>query len=271
MPNRILQERICTSETIAQLTSDEERFFYRLLVQCDDYGRFDGRPAVIRARCFALQVDVVSDEDVARWLAVLERVGLVATYTVGGRAFLQVVTWTRYQQTRAMKSKFPAPDDASPASDSNCNQTPADVPDIRESFSENREAKSGERESLRDSTPLPPPQAEGENPPTPRKRGARQGRERRREPAQLGPLAALTPRDMQTWNAARDRLQADMLTANWQKLVAPLTPIGRAPDGGLQLRAPPGHVADVARLTHYIARALRDVGDPQATHVAIVE
>ena len=35
MPNRILKDSICTSETIEGLTDAEEVFFYRLLVQCD--------------------------------------------------------------------------------------------------------------------------------------------------------------------------------------------------------------------------------------------
>lgn len=145
MPNRILHERICVSETIARLTSDEERFFYRLIVQCDDYGRFDGRASVIRARCFALQLDEVADEDVARWLGVLEGVGLVETYTVDGRDFLRVTTWERYQQTRAKRSKFPAPGGGSQESASTCNQVPAYVPvsGIRESRIENRESRIG--------------------------------------------------------------------------------------------------------------------------------
>lgn len=45
MPNRMIKESICTSETLAQLTPEEERLFYRLLVNADDFGRFDGRAA----------------------------------------------------------------------------------------------------------------------------------------------------------------------------------------------------------------------------------
>jgi hypothetical protein len=114
MPNRILHERICTSETLAGLEPAEEVFFYRLLVQCDDYGRFDGRPMVIRARCYALQLDRVTDADVAGWLDAIERAGLVRRYVVDERVYLCVQTWKRYQQTRAQSSKYPEP----PAADS---------------------------------------------------------------------------------------------------------------------------------------------------------
>ncbi len=168
MPNRILHERICVSETLAQLTAEEERFFYRLIVQCDDYGRFDGRPAVIRSRCFALQLDTVSDEDIASWLTALESVGLIVTYTVRGRVFLRVTTWASYQQTRAKKSKFPAPEarenPESEASDSIGYQTLADVPVNRE-----REALTGneKREAInekREREAAAPPRAPGEKP-----------------------------------------------------------------------------------------------------------
>ena len=45
MPNRILKESIRTSDTIGELSWFEEVLFYRLIVSCDDYGRFDGRTA----------------------------------------------------------------------------------------------------------------------------------------------------------------------------------------------------------------------------------
>ena len=52
MPNRILKDSICTSPNIDALSLEAETFFYRLLVQCDDYGRMDARPAILRARCY---------------------------------------------------------------------------------------------------------------------------------------------------------------------------------------------------------------------------
>ena len=35
MPNRIIKETICTSDTIDLLNAEEERLFYRLLVNAD--------------------------------------------------------------------------------------------------------------------------------------------------------------------------------------------------------------------------------------------
>ena len=54
MPNRILKESICSSDSINELSWFEECLFYRLIVNCDDYGRFDGRTAIIKNRLFPL-------------------------------------------------------------------------------------------------------------------------------------------------------------------------------------------------------------------------
>jgi hypothetical protein len=109
MPNRILKESICTSDTIAQLDFAEEVFFYRILVQCDDFGRMDARPYILRAKCFAAQLDRVSDENVSMWLDKLCKVGLIWIYHVDGKPYLQVTNWDRHQQKRARHSKYPDP------------------------------------------------------------------------------------------------------------------------------------------------------------------
>ena len=106
MPNRILKESICRSDTIDQLTWFEEVLFYRLIVSCDDYGRFDGRPAVIRGTCFPLKD--ITCKSIADALQKLTSVGLVREYYVQGRPYLHMVTWGDHQQVRAKKSKYPA-------------------------------------------------------------------------------------------------------------------------------------------------------------------
>lgn len=131
MPNRILKESICTSATLDALSAEEETFFYRLIVQCDDYGRMDGRAPVLRARCFPLRLDRVSDADVTAWLAALVRAGLVRLYEVDGRAYLEMVTFTKAQQVRARRSKYPDPpacgEAPPPAVDSKRNHATADA------------------------------------------------------------------------------------------------------------------------------------------------
>jgi len=88
--------------------------------------------------------------------------------------------------------------------------------------------------------------------------------------AEEGELAKPTKGDVKLWTSARERLRADMSPANWDQLVAPLEPLGRASDGGLWLRAPPGQSIG-ARVTNGVRKALLDAGDAAAKHVAIVE
>ena len=47
MGNRLIMENICISEKINKLDLLGEVFFYRLLVQCDDYGVMDARPKIL--------------------------------------------------------------------------------------------------------------------------------------------------------------------------------------------------------------------------------
>jgi len=109
MPNRIIKESICTSDTLDQLSWFEEVFFYRLIVNCDDYGRFDARPAILKARLFPLKS--VTEKQISDALYKLSTVGIVTVYEYDGRPYLQLVTWDKHQQIRAKKSKFPSPDE----------------------------------------------------------------------------------------------------------------------------------------------------------------
>lgn len=148
MPNRILKESICVSESIDSLSWFEEVLFYRLIVNCDDFGRFDGRTAVIKNRLFPLKDDLTLGT-VKAAIQKLVSAGLVITYESMGKPYLYLPTWTAHQTARAKKSKYPAPDEKNissavgvRSSENICKQMKADVPvfDIRESNSifENR-------------------------------------------------------------------------------------------------------------------------------------
>jgi hypothetical protein len=122
MPNRILRETICCSETLARLSAESERLFYRLLTQADDYGRFDARPSVVRSRCF--QLGGVTDASIARWIGDLTQVDLIRCYTLDARDYGYFPTWPKYQRIRSPQSKYPDPppllDNYPPQLDSEC-------------------------------------------------------------------------------------------------------------------------------------------------------
>jgi len=107
MPNRIIKESITTSDTIDQLSADEERLFLRLTVVCDDYGRFDGKPALVKARCFPLKD--FDNATVAEWLSKLQAVGLIRFYVAEGKLYIDFTTWEKHQNPRAKYSKCPDP------------------------------------------------------------------------------------------------------------------------------------------------------------------
>lgn len=125
MPNRIIKESICTSDNIDCLTAFEETCFYRLMVNCDDFGRFDARPKILASRLFPLK-DVTPDE-MQDALNALVNADLVTVYEADGKPYLHLKSWERHQQTRATKSKYPEPTGNNPnESDINCNQVISD-------------------------------------------------------------------------------------------------------------------------------------------------
>lgn len=129
MPNRIIKESICTSDTIDKLTWFEEVFFYRLIVNCDDYGRFDARTSILKARLFPLKN--VSEEDIVNTLANLSKTGLLQIYEYENKPYLQLTTWADHQTIRNKRSKFPSIEEAETLIEYNCNQVNTKVPVIQ--------------------------------------------------------------------------------------------------------------------------------------------
>ena len=109
MPSRILREGILTSERVDMLTPQGELFYRRLMSVVDDFGRFDGRPQMLRVSCFPLRVDRVREADISRWLDELQTAGLIALYAVNGKPYLEMHDFR--QQVRAKESRYPAKPD----------------------------------------------------------------------------------------------------------------------------------------------------------------
>lgn len=124
MPNRIIKESICTSESIDRLSWFEECFFYRLIVNCDDYGRMDARPAILKARLFPLK-ERITRKDIESALVKLADIGCVKLYECDSKPYLYLPAWEAHQSIRAKKSKYPPPDGVS-AHEIICNQMQAD-------------------------------------------------------------------------------------------------------------------------------------------------
>lgn len=127
MPTRLLREGINDSEAVNRLTAPEEVFYRRLMSVVDDFGRFDGRAAILKGRLFALKPEV-RETDISRWIAACEKAGLIALYLVAGKPY---ILFHKLGEPRAKHSKYPPPSDqleALRADVNTCAQTQADVP-----------------------------------------------------------------------------------------------------------------------------------------------
>jgi hypothetical protein len=148
MPNRIIKESICSSANLNELSPEEEVFFYRLIVSCDDFGRLDARPPILRAKCFPLKLNTITDEAIVNRLKSLQIHKLIRLYIIEGQPYLEMVTWDKHQQVRAKRSKYPDPDGNLITSDDICNQLLSNVPVIQsnpiqsESLSESKATSS---------------------------------------------------------------------------------------------------------------------------------
>lgn len=112
MPTRILREGIIGSEPVNAISDSAEILYRRLMSVVDDYGRFDAKDELVRARCFPLQLD--------RWS--IERVGgclneltvshgfppLITVYFCGNKKYLQI---NNFGQRVQSKAKYPGPED----------------------------------------------------------------------------------------------------------------------------------------------------------------
>lgn len=117
MPTRYLKPGVRDSEAIDSLSPLAENLFYRLLVTVDDFGRFDSRPAMIKASCFPIK-ETVSINKCKDLLEELVKCGLISVYQVNGKNALQMSKWDNVP--RQKESKYPAMPDT-------CIQLYADV------------------------------------------------------------------------------------------------------------------------------------------------
>ncbi len=121
MPDRILRAGILTSDRVDKLSWAGEVFYRRLMSIVDDYGRYDGRPVILRSQLYPLKDGKVSVADVVKWLDECSGAGLVSCYHAGGKPYITILD---FRQRIRSESKFPDPP---PESAGNCGQLPADV------------------------------------------------------------------------------------------------------------------------------------------------
>lgn len=105
MPNRILRDWT-DSEPVDKLSVEAERFFVRLIMKADDFGRFHAEPIRLKSACFPLK-DSIRSTDITRWIGECLSAGLVRCYEANGGRYMCIERFN--QRLRQMREKFPKP------------------------------------------------------------------------------------------------------------------------------------------------------------------
>ena len=162
MPNRIIKESVCTSETLDGLNWFEEVFWYRLIVTCDDFGRMDARAPILKSRMFPLKPRV-TNKAIQLALKKLSDAGLVILYEFEGRPYLQLTKWSKHQQKRANNSKYPAPNikcNQMISDDIKCSQPVSDSSKCPREYENTRNENTRNENTRNENTPLAPQEGE---------------------------------------------------------------------------------------------------------------
>jgi hypothetical protein len=94
---------------MAKLDARLERTFVRLWTHCDDEGRCEDRPKIIKAAIYP-EHDNQTPEVIDQELAALAADQLIVRYEVAGRAYIQVTSWDEYQHPQKPRpSDYPKP------------------------------------------------------------------------------------------------------------------------------------------------------------------
>lgn len=108
MPNRILRDWT-DSERVSGLSVYAERFFIRLIMKVDDFGRCSANPKLLRSLLFPLLIDSVCEADVRQWIGecAADDKQLIVIYSVNDKEFLQIENFK--QVLRQKREKYPPP------------------------------------------------------------------------------------------------------------------------------------------------------------------
>lgn len=114
MPSRVIVGGINSSSSLASVSMLADLTFRALIVAVDDYGRTDGRLAMLKSLLFPLRDDVTTRQ-VEGWLRELCDLEdpPVYIYEVDGKPFIQLTNWEKHRgkSKRGGHSRWPSPND----------------------------------------------------------------------------------------------------------------------------------------------------------------
>ncbi len=108
---RMLWHTISRSQKVAQLSCDSARLLYTWLIpHCDNLGRMDGDPDVVRSTVVP-RLTYIRRMNVVSWLSEMHRLGLIRWYEIEGLPYIQLLGWDEHQRivgNMKRDSDFPA-------------------------------------------------------------------------------------------------------------------------------------------------------------------
>ena len=107
MPDRMLREGLIASRRWAGLKLHLQNLFVRLILAADDYGTFPANPALIRSRCYPLELERAREADLQRWLEELEKAGLVRFHWHRDDRYLTLERFRQVERMKYPRARYP--------------------------------------------------------------------------------------------------------------------------------------------------------------------
>lgn len=108
---RMLSKSISTSKKLSKVDLLDALVFTWLIPHCDDFGRMDADPAMVKGIVLPVRSETV--EQIAISLKNLNNIGLIKIYNVNGEEFLEIEKWEEHQTfktDRGRMIKYPFPE-----------------------------------------------------------------------------------------------------------------------------------------------------------------
>ena len=97
MPNRFINEKICTGRSINSLTDFQFRLWTALLLSANDYGEGDARPQIIKGHCFPLRQQA-TPKKIAKAMTEMVEKGVITISSRENLPVFKIVGWEKFQQ-----------------------------------------------------------------------------------------------------------------------------------------------------------------------------
>ena len=108
---RMLSRTISTSEKLWKLKSFEAKLLFSWMIcHCDDEGRMEGEPNIVKAVVFPLEK--IKPVKIGEYLHEMSKIGLIKWYKVDGKRYIELENWDTFQTFHGFHkilSKIPSP------------------------------------------------------------------------------------------------------------------------------------------------------------------